>query len=99
MGAVFKLSPEELDRQNRQVNGKVKGHEFYNMEDRLVGYSKGEEIYTATHTKVAYAKIGNVYSASNKKMISLEDAKQMMNCKYDGVTLAGYWYFFRPKNP
>ena len=101
MGAVLKLTPEEFEeklaKENYKIPGIIKGHECFNLEGKLVGYVKGEEVYTASHFKVAYAKIGNIYNNSNKKMISLDDAKKVMNCSYEGVKLAAFWYFFRPK--
>jgi hypothetical protein len=94
VGAAFKLTQEELSNDHAGPVGKVRGHEFFDLGNKLLGYIKGEEIYTATHVKVAYVRIGNVYDLNNKKMISLSDAQKMMNCHYEGVALAGYWYFF-----
>lgn len=94
MGAALKMKAEETLKANTKTTGTIKGHEFFNPANKLMGYMKGEEIYTASHFKVAYAKAGNVYDTTNKKMITLSDAKKVMNCDYDGVTLAGYWYFF-----
>ncbi|MFA6237949.1 MAG: hypothetical protein WC635_11515 [Bacteriovorax sp.] len=94
MGAALKLKQEETPKAVAKPVGTVKAHEFFNPANKLMGYVKGEEIYSASHFKVAYSKAGNVYDNTNKKMISLSDAKKMMNCDYDGVTLAGFWYFF-----
>ena len=95
MGAP-KLQPEEMFYEDDEPRGIVKGHEFFNLDNKLLGYVKGEEVYTASHFKVAYTKTGNIYNTANKKMISLVDARKMMNCPFDGITLAGYWFFFRP---
>ena len=94
MGAALKMKSEVSENANLKNTGIVKGSEFFNPSNKLMGYVKGEEIYTASHFKVAYTKAGNVYDVTNKKMINLSDAKKVMNCDYDGVTLAGYWYFF-----
>lgn len=94
MGAALKLKPEETTTTNPKVYGTVKAHEFFNPANKLVGYRKGDEIFTASHFKVAYIKAGNVYDITNKKMITLGDAKKAMGCDYEGVTLAGFWYFF-----
>lgn len=96
MGAAPKYHPENNFFEDINPRGIVKGHEFFNLDNQLLGYVKGDEVYTATHFKVAYTKTGNIYNTINKKMISLDDARKLMNCPYDGVTLAGYWYFFRP---
>lgn len=96
MGAAVKLEFQETP-EDTKPRGTVKGHEFFNLDNKLMGYVKGEEIYTSSHFKVAYTKTGNVYNTGNKKMISLTDAKKIMNCQYDGVTLAAYWFFFKPK--
>lgn len=94
MGAALKLKPDEALKPKDKIEGKVRGYEFFNSANKLVGYMKDEEIYTASHFKVAYTKNGNVYDITNRKMIALTDAKIVMNCDYEGVTLAGYWYFF-----
>ena len=94
MGAALKMKPEDSVKTDTKPKGIVKGYEFFNHANKLVGYQKGEEIYTASHLKVAYAKAGNVYDTANKKMITLGDAKKIMSCDYEGVTLAGFWYFF-----
>jgi hypothetical protein len=95
MGAALRMKQhDKLLNDYKKSTGKVKGHEFFSPTDKLMGYMKGEEIYTASHFKVAYVKTGNVYDTTNKKMISLTDAKKVMDCDYDGVALAGLWYFF-----
>lgn len=94
MGAAVKLDEQDIAK-NAKPRGTVKGHELFNLENKLVGYIKGEEIYTPSHFKVGYTKAGNVYNNANKKMISLVDAKEIMNCKYEGVTLGAFWFFFK----
>lgn len=94
MGAALKTKPEEAAKINSKTFGIVKGHEFFTPTNKLMGYVKGEEIFTASHFRVAYTKSGNVYDTTNKKMITLNDAKKIMGHEHDGVTLAGYWYFF-----
>ncbi|MGZ3789118.1 MAG: hypothetical protein ACXVLQ_11380 [Bacteriovorax sp.] len=94
MGAALKMKPEETMKANKKIAGTVRAHEFFNPANKLMGYVKGDEIYTASHFKVAYTKAGNVYDVTNKKMISLSDAKNVTGCDYEGVTLAGFWYFF-----
>jgi hypothetical protein len=94
MGAALKMKPEEITLKKSKVTGIVKAHEFFNSANKLMGYRKGDEIYTASHFKVAYVKGGNIYDVTNKKMISLIDAKVATECEYDGVILAGFWYFF-----
>lgn len=94
MGAALKLKPEEMEKIPKKIPGTVRAHEFFNTSNRLMGYRKGDEIYTASHFKVAYVKAGNVYDITNRKMISLADAKLVVSSEYEGVTLAGFWYFF-----
>jgi hypothetical protein len=96
MGAAPKFHPDQMFFEDVNPRGTVKGHEFFDLDNILLGYVKGVEVYTSNHSKVAYTQTGNIYNISNRKMISLDDARKVMNCPYDGVTLAGYWYFFRP---
>ena len=92
--AALKMKPNEESKLDSKTFGTVKGFEFFNPSKKLVGYIKGEEVFTASHFKVAHIKGGNICDNTNKKLISLNDAKKMMDCDYDGVTLAGFWYFF-----
>jgi hypothetical protein len=96
MGAAVKLKMDEIFDNDTKRFGIVKGHEFFDQEGKLMGYVKDEEIYTSLHIKVAYVRSENIYNTANKKMISLSDAKTVMKCNYEGATLAGYWFFFKP---
>ena len=97
MGAALKMNQNPEEQKSSKPVGSIKGTEFFDLQNKKVGYYKGEEIFTASHFKVAYVKAGWVYDSTNHKVIALTEIKKVMNCNYEGPSLAGYWYFFGRK--